>query len=72
MRQYISENPSMKDSFTRMKIIENKGSRSKLQDMCQTSNEKLNTEQLLLFFKGLKIGKPFEIQKLPQLSQELV
>ena len=62
----------MKDSFTRMKIIENKGSRSKLQDMCQTSNEKLNTEQLLLFFKGLKIRKPFEIQKLPQLSQELV
>ena len=62
----------MKYSFTRVKFIENKGSRLKLQDMCQTSNEKLNTEQLLLFFKGLKIGKPFEIQKLPQLSQELV
>ena len=41
----------MKYSFT-----ENGGSRLQLLDMCKTSNEKLNVEQLLLFFKGLKIG----------------
>ena len=72
MHQYISENPSMKYSFIRVKFIENKGSRLKLQDLCQTSNEKLDTEQLFLFFKRLKIGKTFEIQKLPKLSKESV